>query len=493
MNKNFFINLSLNKKLILMMLFLSFVLTSVLTVLYARAEKAMFKEFASQVDELSKAIQVGVEEITNQGTTDEMRLYEYLQSLHTSGVKEISLINNEDDIIASTNLDKLGKPIGPKKELLINAEIGESISKAEDKGYNLVLPVIAKGEHYGYIHLKINTDYFQAVMRENMIKRVLGTLFVFGLGICIAMILSWMYTKPIHNIVYAARRTAAGDLNQAPSTDRKDEIGELTQSFNYMVQKLSEQRQLEERLRETEHLSGIGQLSRSIAHEIRNPLNFISLSVDHIKEKFRPAEKNNAEKFNALIMSIKHEIQRLNKLVEDFLDYGRPLKLDIKEVDVCNLLDDIIELIWAKAEAEKINILKNCQNSLPKLNIDPELIKTCILNVILNAFQAMPSGGTLTIAANTGNGHLSVLISDNGIGIPGNELAKVFDPFFTTKKNGLGIGLATTKRVVEEHKGKVDIKSEQGKGTMVTISLPVYTTTEKTFMPGDKNAGDTCC
>lgn len=479
MNKNFFINLSLNKKLILMMLFLSFILISVLAILYAQAEKARFKEMESQILELSKAIQVGVDEITSQGPTDETRLYEYLQSLHTKGVKEISLISNEDKIIASTNLSNLGKPTEHKKELLIDAEIGESVSKAEGKGYDLLLPVIAKGEHYGYIHLKINTDYFQAAMRGNMIKRNLVTLFVFGLGICIAMILSWMYTKPIHNVVYAARRTAAGDLNQAPVTNRKDEIGELTQSFNYMVQKLSEQRQLEERLRETEHLSGIGQLSRSIAHEIRNPLNFISLSIDHIKEKFRPAEKNNAEKFNALIISIKQEIQRLNKLVEDFLDYGRPLKLDIKEIDICDLLDDTIELIWAKAEAEKINILKSCQNSLPKLNIDPELIKTCILNVILNAFQAMPSGGTLTVAAKTENGHLSVIISDNGIGIPGNEVAKVFDPFFTTKKNGLGIGLATTKRVIEEHKGKVDIKSEQGKGTIVTISLPAYTTTEK--------------
>ena len=281
MLKDFFRSLSLNKKLILMMLFLSFVLTSILMVLYSQSEKAMFKEFESQIVELSKAIQVGVEEITSQGSTDEMRLYQYLKSLNAKGVKEISIINNADEIIASTNLTKVGNPVGPKKkELIIKAELGESVSKEEGKVYNVIVPVIAGQEHHGYIHLRINTDDFSKVMRINMIKRIIGSLLVFALGIGMAMFLSWRYTRPIHDVVSAAKRVAAGDLSQTLTTEQKDEIGELTQSFNFMVQKLREQRKLEEKLREAEHLSGIGQLSRSMAHEIRNPLNFISLSVD---------------------------------------------------------------------------------------------------------------------------------------------------------------------------------------------------------------------
>ena len=135
MLKDFFRSLSLNKKLILMMLFLSFVLTSILMVLYSQSEKAMFKEFESQIVELSKAIQVGVEEITSQGSTDEMRLYQYLKSLNAKGVKEISIINNADEIIASTNLTKVGNPVGPKKkELIIKAELGESVSERRRQG-----------------------------------------------------------------------------------------------------------------------------------------------------------------------------------------------------------------------------------------------------------------------------------------------------------------------------------------------------------------------
>ncbi len=473
MLKNFFLNLSLNKKLIVMMLFLSFVLISILMVLYSQSEKAMFKEYEAQIIELSKAIQVGVEQITSQGSTDEMRLSQYLKSLNAKGVKEISIISNADEIIASTNPNKIGNPVGPKKkELIIKAELGESVSREEGKVYNVILPVIAGDEHYGYVHLKINTEDFSKVLRINMIKRIIGTLAVFALGISIAMFLSWRYTRPIHDVVSAAKRIAAGDLNQNLSTGRKDEIGELTQSFDFMIQKLREQKQIEDKLREAEHLSGIGQLSRSIAHEIRNPLNFISLSIDHLKEKYPPSGNNNSEKFESLISSIKQEIQRLNKLVEDFLDYGRPLKLNLKRADIGMVLENIFEIIWAKAEAENIKIIKDV-TSHPVVNMDVELIKTCIFNVILNAFQAMPGGGTLTIKTEAADGYLLLVVGDTGIGVPENDLPKIFDPFFTTKRNGLGLGLAMTKRVVEEHGGKVTFQSIAGKGSKVIITLPL--------------------
>ena len=124
-----------------------------------------------------------------------------------------------------------------------------------------------------------------------------------------------------------------------------------------------------------------------------------------------------------------------------------------------------------KAEAEKIKMIKDC-NFLPSLNIDPDLIKTCVFNVVLNAFQAMPDGGTLTIKTEPAEGMLSIIISDTGKGIPEDELPKIFEPFYTTKRNGLGLGLAMTKRVVEEHGGKVNIHSIAGDGSTVVITLP---------------------
>jgi signal transduction histidine kinase len=470
--KTYFLNLSLNRKLIGMMLFLSFILLSVLTFLYSQTEKALLEELEKQTADLSKAIQVGVEEVTSTGYTDQMRLQNYLKKLNAKGVKEISIISNSDEIVASTNPMRVGEEVAPsKKERIIKAELGDPVSK-EGKVYNIILPVVAGNEHYGYIHLKINIDDFSEILQSNAIKRMVATALVFGLGLLLAVLLAWMYTKPIHAVVDAARSVAAGDLTLNLTSDRKDEIGELTQSFNFMVQKLREERALEEKLREAEHLSGVAQLAKSIAHEIRNPLNFISLSIDHLKTKYPPGEGKDKERFDSLITSIKHEIQRLNKLVGDFLDYGRPLKLSIREVDAGELIREVLALISAKAEKDRVQI--HYQNGpLPKLFIDPELIKTCIFNSVLNAFQAMPEGGDLTVSTNMSNGKASIAIQDTGVGVPKENLSRLFDPFFSTKNTGLGLGLAMTRRVVEEHGGKVDFQSLEGKGSTITISLPV--------------------
>ena len=470
--KKFFLDLSLNKKLIGMMLFLSLILVSVLLFLFSQSERALLTEIENQTAELSKAIQVGVEEVTSSGYTDEMRLQHYLQKLNAKGLKEISIISNTDEIIASTNPMRVGEQVGPiKKERIIKAELGDPVSK-EGKVYNVILPVVAGNEHYGYIHLKINAEDFSEILQSNVIKRIIATALVFGLGIIIAVFLSWMYTRPIHNVVNAARSVAAGDLTLNLTTDRKDEIGELTHTFNYMVQKLREERALEEKLREAEHLSGIVQLAKSIAHEIRNPLNFISLSIDHLRKKYVQQGSEDKEAFESLITSIKHEIQRLNKLVGDFLDYGKPLRLSLQEVDMNGLIDELIALVWAKAEKDGIKI-HHQYGELPKLYLDPGLIKTCIFNVILNAFQAMPAGGDLMLSTKTSDSRAYIFIEDTGVGIAKENLPKLFDPFFSTKSTGLGLGLALTKRVVEEHGGKVDFNSIEGRGSKVTISLPV--------------------
>lgn len=465
-------SISLNKKLIGMMLLLSVTVITVLMFLYAQSEKALMNELESQTAELSKAIQVGVEEVTSKGSTDQMRLQTYLKKLNAKGVKEISIISTTDEIVASTNLTKIGEQLGAtKKERIIKAELGEPVSK-EGKVYNVILPVVAGNEHYGYIHLKINIEDFSEIMQSHAIKRIVATSVVFGIGILLAVILSWMYTKPIHNIVKAARTVAAGDLSLELKTERTDEIGELTHSFNYMVQKLREERALEEKLREAEHLSGIAQLAKSIAHEIRNPLNFISLSIDHLKKKYMPQANEDKAQFETLIVSIKHEIQRLNKLVGDFLEYGKPMRLSLQVTDIGNLIGEVLELVRAKAEKDGIRITYR-NGGIPVLPVDPELIKTCIFNIILNAFQAMPEGGDLTVITETSNGKAYIIVEDTGEGVSKENMQKLFDPFFSTKRTGLGLGLAMTKRVVEEHGGKADFQSTEGKGSVMTISLPV--------------------
>ena len=470
--RRYFLRLSLNEKLISMMLLLSISITSVFIFLYSKTEKAMYSEFQSQTAELSKAIQVGVEEVTSTGSTEEKRLQDYLKKLNTRGVRELSIIsNNSEKIISSTDPQNIGKDLSKKrKDLIFKAELGEPVT-GEGHAYNVIIPVIAGEKHYGYIHLTINTEDFSAFMRKRLMQRILAAMIVFSFGILLTVYLAKSYTKPIEKVVSVAQSVAAGNLDHELNTDRHDEIGKLARSFNHMVEKLREQRDLEEKLRKAEHLAGIGQFATSIAHEIKNPLNFISLSIDLIREKYRPA--NGGDKnFDSLIANIKSEIQRVSRFAESFLEYGRPLELNRQMTDMERLLNEVVELVSAKAHTENINI-RISFDPIPELFIDPEFIKTCLYNIILNAFQAMPMGGTISISAQRADNKVVLVIGDTGIGIPEDMLSRIFDPFFTTKSSGLGLGLALTKRVIEEHKGKVEIKSSEGSGTAVTLTLPL--------------------
>jgi nitrogen fixation/metabolism regulation signal transduction histidine kinase len=487
MLKNYFSGISLTKRLVFTMLAMNIILVIIMLVLYARAESRYLQEMENQARELTKGIQLGVEEITASGTTDETRLSKYLSGLNSRGLKEISIISNAKEIVASTNPSNIGQAITyRKKELIIKAELGDPVSK-EGRSYNVIIPVIANNIQYGYVHLTVNKDDFSNVIRENNIERISATVLVFSIGIIIAVIFSRRYTRPINRLVDAVLRVSAGDLHQHMPVEGRDEIGQLAESFNLMVKKLGEARLLEERLREAEHLSALGQLSRSVAHEIRNPLNFINLSIDYIRDKYTVGDADKQKAFKGLIYGIKLEIHRLDKLVNDFLDYGRPIKLRKQTVNVEQLIDDVMALVWAKAEADDIEIVKH-YNTHEALELDADLFKSCVLNVITNAIQAMEAvreggGGDagsqmerdklmLKVVTSIEGERFVLSISDNGVGIDPEDYEKVFEPFFTKKQNGLGLGMPLTKRLMEEHGGSVELKSAGGE-TEVRLILPL--------------------
>lgn len=471
MFKDYFLRLSLNWKLAGMMLLLSLSLMAVLMFLYYETEKAMYSEFERHIAELTGAIKLGVEEVTSSGVTDETRLKNYLQALNTRGVREISLISTSDRIVSSTNPSSVGKWITKqKKELIFKAELGDP-SEGDGHAYNIIIPVVAGGKHFGYVHLTINAEDFSVFMRTSVIRRMVAASIVLIIGLVLSVFLARRYTKPIEEVVSAARSVARGDLTKELITKRKDEIGELAGGFNYMVGKLRQERELSERLRKAEHMASIGQFSSSIAHEIKNPLNFISLSIDHMREKYRPPTREEQEKFDSLIQNIKKELQRVSRFSESFLEYSRPLELSLRMTDMGGLLEGVLELVSARAVKENVSVERQYE-AMAELNVDPEFIKTCLYNIILNAFEAMPGGGTLRVITKSEAGKFIVSIEDTGKGISAEKAKRVFEPFFSTKERGLGLGLALTKRVIEEHGGKVQFKSSEDKGTAVTLILP---------------------
>lgn len=462
--------LSLKWKFILLLLLLNFTLMSMLYLFYTQTERRLLKEIENQTADLTKAIQIGVEEVTRGGSN---KLAEYVKKLNTKGIKEISIISNQQEIIASTNPQNIGKPVTHrKKELIIKAELGEPVFE-EENVYNVIVPVIAGNVQYGYIHLRINKDDFSKILKTNAIKRMITTLIIFSIGIIVTYIISSRYTRPIDTLTEAAIKVAQGDFNYRLNINRKDEIGKIAESFNFMIQKLQENQMLHERLREAEHLAAIGQLSRTIAHEIRNPLNFINLSIDHLIEKLKKEDKNNSNHIN-LLEKMKQEIYRVNNLITEYLEYVKPLKLNKKVANIIEIIEDVVSIIEATAEKEGINIYKDYTVDFT-VNVDVDLIKSCFLNIITNAIYAMRDSEVknLFIKTELVDDNILIKISDTGSGVPEEVIDKIFEPFFSTKRDGLGLGLPLAKKVIEEHGGTIEFSSKLGQGSEVKIYIPV--------------------
>lgn len=469
-------NVGLKTKLLLMMLGLCIISIGLLFILYQIAEKKLITSVKKYTEELSSAIQISVEQMTAEDMeTNEEMLKEYVSQFKKRGVREISILNNEMEVIASSNPKKIGRTVDVKTKKIVSPEVahGDSAASESRRSYDIVLPVVVGYEQLGYIHITMRFDDFADLLRSNNQKRLLGTSLVFAIGIAISIFLSMKYVKPINNLAKATQRVAAGDLQEIPETHTRDEIGELTRNFNEMVRGLRESKRLEERLMAAERLSKIGQLASGIAHEIRNPLNFINLSIDHLRKEYQPEDSRKTEEFHNMVLSIKAEIGRLNSMIGNFLDYGKPLTLKLEKVLVEDVLKETLTVAEHMIREQKLELKVDYSKDIPAINLDRQQIKACFMNIILNAIQAMPCGGRLSVNTSLIDGFAVVKIEDTGDGIAEECLAKIFEPYFTTKTAGIGLGLALTKRVIEEHSGRIEIENGLGKGAVVFIKLPI--------------------
>lgn len=471
-----FSRISLKIKLLLMMLGLCIVSIGLLFVLYNIAEKNLIASVKRYTEEISSAIQISVEQMTaGDVEANEETLKEYVSQFKKRGLREISILNNEMEVIASSNPKKIGQIIDIKGKKVGSLEISQDYLAGleSQRSYDLVLPVVVGYEQLGFIHIAMRFDDFANLLRANHQKRLIATSIVFAIGIVVSVFLSMKYVKPINDLAKATQRIAAGDLREIPEINAKDEIGELTRNFNEMVKGLRENKKLEERLRAAEHLSKIGQLASGIAHEIRNPLNLMNLSIDHLKNEYAPEDFSKSAEFNSLVSNIKEEIKRLGGMIGNFLSYGKPLALKHETLSLEDIIKEVLTISDRRIREQKIELKMNFCRNMPAINLDKQQIKACFMNIVLNAIQAMPANGFLSVTTGLADRFAVVKIEDTGEGIKEEYLKKIFEPYFTTKEAGIGLGLALTKRIIEEHRGRIDIESKLGKGTVVTVEFPV--------------------
>jgi signal transduction histidine kinase len=465
----------LNTKLVMIMLSMLIIAMLILFVLNQFSQNDLVQEIQESSTVVSKAIQLSVEDLTSETDVESYRLKEYLQQARNKGISQINIINNEGEIINSSDPAQVGK----KREIKKLEKGLKASRRGGDYGtlkpYDLVVPVIVGDEQLGYVQVNILLDNIRDIQHANFVRRLVATSMVFVCGMFLTIFLARRYTFPIHRLATGVKNVSEGDLSVTFDVASDDEIGELALNLNEMVEKLKEKELLEKRLYEAEHLSKVGQLASGIAHEIRNPLNYISLAIDHLKSELLPACKDRGGELEAITNNIKEEVRKANYMVLNFMNYGRPLKLRLQTVSYPDLLDKAMPLLADKLKESHVVVHREIPEELPPMLVDPELMRNCLCNFITNAAQAMPEGGEITLGASLDReaGQFLLTFRDQGVGIEPQDLEKVFQPYFTTKEAGIGLGLAITERIIKEHGGALEVQSAPGTGTTFTVRLPV--------------------
>jgi PAS domain S-box-containing protein len=275
-----------------------------------------------------------------------------------------------------------------------------------------------------------------------------------------------------------------------PLVDRRQISGSLVH-----VEDITEKRAREVRLRRAENLASLTTLAAGVAHEIKNPLGAISIHLQLMQKALKtdqdPAaqaqdsvekEKNISGKNRSLIPAtldkyfgiLNEEVERLNRIVVDFLFAVRPMSLELRKENLNGIVCELAEFVKAELEQSGIRITLDLDEKLPPALLDQRYIKQVLLNLVKNAQASMHGGGVLDISTSAGDGSVCLTVRDTGSGIRAEDIGKIFEPYFSTKESGTGLGLTIAYKIVREHRGEITVESREGEGTVFEISLPAY-------------------
>jgi len=299
------------------------------------------------------------------------------------------------------------------------------------------------------------------------------TLFGFFLGAIGALVV-------IHNLTNGVSRLKKGladmekDINRL-LPDMPGEPGQLARAINKMAIGLAEKEKLEEELRRSERLAALGRLVTGVAHELRNPIGVVKATVQVME-----TELNGNSEIAEYTAVIKEHVDRQNRIIQELLDFGRPSSPLIQHVSANSLLNKVLTFTSPMLRQHKINLRLNPADDIAMVNADGEKIKQVFVNLILNAIQAMPEGGELTITTYHNDDYVCIEFTDNGEGISAEHISSIFDPFYTTKDTGSGLGLSISHQIVKSHGGIIEVASEEGRGTSLTVKLLITESREDT-------------
>jgi two-component system NtrC family sensor kinase len=504
-----------------------------------RYGKRMIEDFQSVMDFVSKGKrEFALEDpLVKKEIQDFAHLY-----LKQKGFYELLIVDSQFNIIASKKSELINRRSNdPFLERAIkggewNAEIEKSGSffSTDYKTMKLYSPLFHQGQIVGGIQMEVPIlDLMTSLLESKKIILVTIISDAFVLIIFGSFLLSRVLVNPMKDLVRLTKRISDGDFTEKIEVPNKNEIGQLMESFNRMIEKLKENQEslgnyleslestnkqlkrAQEELIRTEKLASVGRFAAGVAHEVGNPLGAI-LGYTSILKK----DGIDGDESKDYLKRIEREIERINKIVRGLLDFARPSKLEIREVEINKIIESTLSLLSHQETFKNIETQLDLQTDLPPIKGDESQMSQVFINIILNAVDAMPNGGTLQIQTRTngaenqdGDGTQRIFprrrrsdpiesdyshvrkadplvafskklsedgrlirtrISDTGMGIRKEDLENIFDPFFTTKApdKGTGLGLSISLKIIESLGGEIRVESEVGKGTTFEIYIP---------------------
>lgn len=304
-------------------------------------------------------------------------------------------------------------------------------------------------------------------------------LIVAGAAILLAILLSgWVaarVTRPIENLAQAARDVSAGNWQTQVEVRSADELGALAESFNTMTRQLTDQR---DRLVQSERVAAWRELARRLAHELKNPLFPLQITVENLVRARDADPALFDEVFREGTSTLLAELANLKAIIGRFSDFSKMPQPQLQAVNVNDLVRQVVQLHSAQFQSEgraKVEANFDPDNAVGTIDADPELLHRALSNLVLNAMDAMPEGGKLTVRTRALAGRVRIEVADTGSGLTKEECDRLFTPYYTTKRHGTGLGLAIVQSVVSDHHGSISVESEPGKGTTFRIDLPART------------------
>jgi two-component system sensor histidine kinase HydH len=378
---------------------------------------------------------------------------------------EVSLLDRDLTILASSDASAVGRK-EPSSLLHEALESGAVKSRHQDcdgcQVYQVVKPFTVQEKQVGVIRVGLSTRGLADVTRQAQRGILWYSLGLLTVGIVGAVAIFW--TQARH---------------------------------------LAERQRLEAAMAQEQRLVAMGNLAAGVAHEIKNPLNAISMGLQRLRMEFTPAAAEARQEYTQFTRIIEAEVTRLNTIVNQFLTLARPLHLTLVEAPLAPVLAEVLALLSPQAKAQGVEVVEDLELKDARAFLDREPLNRAIMNVLLNAIQAMPKGGTLTVRArvvDTANRQfdhaallvaqsldrpaapahtpavqqcVEVVVTDTGSGIPPENLDRVFDPYFTTKEDGTGLGLALARRIILEHRGSIRAENGPGGGARFVIAMPI--------------------